>query len=133
MVKWKRAMAWIYQTKQASRKSGGPQYYLQDLNEHTRAELRRRQRCPVRLWSPYGIVESGLTAVSNAVGSVGHDRIQSGRRGVASVADQVAHWFGLNRADIDRIDFDESFDNDNVFVMLPTHVTFRGGLRPKTL
>jgi hypothetical protein len=124
-------MAHIEQTKKASGKSGGPQYYLQDLSEHSREVLRQFRRRPVRLWTPYGIVESGLEAVSSAIGSVGHDRVQSGGR-VANVADQIAHWYGLNRADIEHIEFDDSFDHDS-FVILPSHVKFFNRKAKKTV
>jgi hypothetical protein len=124
-------MAWIEQTKKGLIKSGGPQYYLQDLSETSRDLLRMRQRCPVRLWTPYGIVDSGLTAVSCAVGSVGHDRVQSGHR-VRSVADQIAHWYCLNRNDIETIEFSDSFDRE-AFVICPTYVRFFGRRRNRTL
>src|SRR5438445_8101229 len=82
-------MAWIEQTKKGSRKSGGPQYYLQDISEHSRDLLKVYKQRPVRLWTPYGVVDSGLTAVSSDVGKVGHDRIQTGGRGkIANTADQ---------------------------------------------
>ncbi len=124
-------MAWIEQTKKASGKSGGPQYYLQDLNEHNLATLRRFSRRPVRLWTPYGVVDSGLEAVSSAVGSVGHDRVHSGRK-APSIADQIAHWFNLNRADIEHLEFDDSFDDDS-FVVRPTYVKFFGRKGRKNL
>jgi hypothetical protein len=113
-------MAWIEQTKKASSKSGGPQYYLQELTDHTKHTLRRRERVPVCLWTPYGVVDSGLTAVSSGVGSVGHDRVQSGRT-VSNVADQIANWYRLNRPDIEHIEFEDSFDDD-CFVIKPSHV-----------
>ncbi|MBI1900974.1 MAG: hypothetical protein HYS13_07670 [Planctomycetia bacterium] len=69
-------MAWIEQTKKGSGKSGGPQYYLQDLQKHVREGLRARERYPVTLWTPYGVVATGLQAVSSSVGRVGHDRVQ---------------------------------------------------------
>jgi hypothetical protein len=124
-------MAWIEQTKKASRKSGGPQYYLQDLSDTTRDLLVQRGRCPIRLWTPYGVRDSGLTAVSREVGRVGHDRVQSGRA-APSVADQIAHWYCLNRRDIERIEFADSFDRD-AFVIRPTHSKFFGRRTRKVL
>lgn len=115
-------MAWIEQTKKGSRSSGGPQYYLQDLSANCRDLLRHKQRCPVRLWTPYGVVSSGLVAVSSAVGKVGHDRVQSGRR-VPSIADQIAVWYGLRASDIEHIEFHDSFD-DECFVIRPSKVKF---------
>src|SRR5207253_536958 len=108
--KGRKIMAWIEQTKKASGKSGGPQYYLQDISDHSRVLLRNYQRRPVRLWTPYGVVDSGLQAVSSAVGSVGHDRVQSGGR-VPNIADQIAKWYNLRRSDIERLEFDDSFDD----------------------
>ncbi len=117
-----RAMAWIEQTKKGSRKSGGPQYYLQDLSADTAIVLQSRGRCPVRLWTPYGVIDSGLEAVSRTVGKVGHDRVQSGGR-VRSIADQIAVGFRLKRGDIERIEFDDSFEDGNL-VILPSYVKF---------
>lgn len=124
-------MAWIEQTKKNSRKSGGPQYYLQGLTDPTHAALERYERCRVRIWTPYGVVDSGLEAVSSRVGKVGHDRIQSGRR-TLSVADQIAFWYRLRKAAIERIKFDDSFDRDG-FVILPSYVKFVGSKPRKTL
>lgn len=117
-------MAWIEQTKKASGKSGGPQYYLQDLNEPTKRLLRDYKRRPVKLWTPYGVVNTGMEAVSKSIGSVGHDRIQTGGR-APNVAEQVASWYALNRSEIETIEFADSFDNDS-FVIRPTHIKFFG-------
>ncbi len=115
-------MAWIEQTKKASRATGGPQYYLQDLSETSREFLRNIQRCPVRLWTPYGVFNSGLTAVSSGVGRVGHDRVQSGRE-VPSIADQIGSWYSLKSNQIENIEFMDSFDHDS-FVIRPTKVKY---------
>jgi hypothetical protein len=123
-------MAWIEQTKKASIKSGGPQYYLQGLSDHVQQSLAHFLRRPVRLWTPYGIVESGLTAVSSEVGSVEHDRVQSGRK-VPSIANQLANWYSLNWNDIETITFDDSFDSDSHIVIKPRDVKFRGKARRK--
>jgi hypothetical protein len=124
-------MAWIEQTKKGSRKSGGPQYYLQDLTEPSVRTLRSYRRCSVRLWTPYGVIDSGLTAVSKDVGSVEHDRVQSGHK-VRSVADQIAYWYNLRRPDIERIEFEDSFDGDG-FVIRPSRVKFVGRSSFKTI
>jgi hypothetical protein len=89
------------------------------------------ERRPVRLWTPYGVVDTELTAVSRRVGAVGHDRVQSGGK-VPSIADQIAHWFGLNRADIERIEFDDSLDG-NCFVIRPSQVKFSGRKARKSI
>jgi hypothetical protein len=124
-------MAWIEQTKKGSIKSGGPQYYLQDLSDNSKELLRARGECPVKLWTPYGIIQSGLVAVSSVVGKVGHDRVQ--RRGAGgTIAHQVAHWFGLRETDIERIDFEDSFDDDS-FVVRPSRVKFFDRTNPKNV
>lgn len=124
-------MAWIEQTKKGSRKSGGPQYYFQDLKETSHALLDKFGRRAVRLWTPYGVVETGVTAVSAEVGAVGHDRVQSGGK-VPSIADQIAFWFRLKRADIERLEFEDSFDGDS-FVIRPSHVKFFGRKGRRTI
>jgi hypothetical protein len=96
-------MAWIEQTKKGSRKSGGPQYYLQDLSEGTKALLERQGRVSVALWSPYGPVIEGLEAVSSRIGSVGHDRIQNPSR-KGSVADRIAYWYSLTSKNMETIE-----------------------------
>lgn len=125
-------MAHIEQTKNGSRKSGGPQYYLQDVSPATRTMLDRFGRVPVRLWIPYGMIESRLTAVSSSVGRVGHDRIQSGGR-VPSVADQIAGWFALTRANIERIEVDDHFDEEGMLVLLARRVKFFNKTRKQNL
>src|SRR5438128_11669351 len=115
-------MAWIEQTKKASRVSGGPQYYLQGLSDNSGEFLRNKKSCPVRLWTPYGVINSGLTAVSSAVGKVRHDRVQSGRQ-VASIADQIGSWYSLKSSQIESIEFVDSFDHDS-FVIRPTKVKY---------
>jgi len=125
-------MAWIEQTKKGSRKSGGPQYYLQGLGGNVATLLRAKRRCPIRLWTPYGIVETNLNAVSKCVGAVGHDRVQTQRRGVRQVAEQVAHWYKLKSADIERIEFADTLDKD-AFVISPTRITFFRRKRPQRI
>lgn len=93
-------MGWIQQTKQASRKSGGPQYYLQGLEGTFKAFLKDRGVCEVWLGTPYGVIQSGLKAVAAdkvltrgkiRPGNVGHERIQ----GRPSAGLQILHWFNL--------------------------------------
>src|SRR5262249_37585452 len=47
--------------------------------------------------------------------------------------DQIARWYRLKRPNIDRIDFDDSFDQDDFFVMVPSHVTFHGRRARRTI
>ncbi len=115
-------MAWIEQTKKGSRKSGGPQYYLQDITAPTRAFLAQSRRCEVHLWTPYGVLRSGLIAVSSKEGRVGHDRVQSGGK-VPSIADQIAYWYSLDQTDLEQIEFEDSFDRDAMLIR-PSRVKF---------
>ena len=127
-------MAHIEQTKKGSRKSGGPQYYLQDLAQNSGELLSRRRKCPVRLWTVYGIVETGLVAVSKSIGSVGHDRLQRASKGArtGSIAEQVAYWYKLKSSDIETIEFDDSLDQE-AFVICPTRIRFFKKPSPKRI
>ena len=96
-------MGHIIQTKQASRASGGPQYYLHGLEPQTSAFLTSVGACPVWLGTPYGVVEGGLVAVAKDKvlrkgrlrdGRVGHHRIQR-QSAQASVESQIRHWYGI--------------------------------------
>jgi len=132
-------MAWIQQTKQESRKSGGPQYYLQGIEDATRTVLHARGACEVWLGTPYGIVESGLVAVAKdrvlegdrlRPGKVGHDRIQR-RRADASIEGQLRYWYLIPAQDIIRVDFAE-YLYKSALLLIPTKVRFSIG-RTKSL
>jgi hypothetical protein len=58
--------------------------------------------------------------------------VQSEGGRVPSIADQIAEWYGLNRADIERIEFEDSFDAA-CFVLRPSHVKFFGRKARKTI
>jgi len=118
-------MGWIEQTKKQSIKSGGPQYYLQGLSENVSAVLGARKRLPLRLWTPYGIAETGLVAVSKNVGSVGHDRVQVIKKGAGQIAAQAAYWYGLKSDNIERIVFEDTLD-DVALVISPSQIKFFG-------
>jgi len=127
-------MAWIQQTKQQSRRSGGPQYYLQGIEEATRTVLHAHGMCEVWLGTPYGIIESGLVAVASdraldgdtlRPGKVGHDRIQR-RRADASIEGQLKHWYCLPDQEILRVDFAETLYK-RALLLLPTKVRFATG------
>lgn len=130
-------MGWIQQTKQASRKSGGPQYYLQGINETFKELLKARGACEVWLGTPYGVVQSGLMAVAAdkvlsggtlRAGSVGHDRIQR-QTGRLSVGRQIMHWFNIRtEGEPIRIDFIERTYR-SAFILIPRSIQFSGGRR----
>ena len=96
-------MAHIIQTKQASRASGGRQYYIQALEPQTKAFLRKVGACSVWLGTPYGLVTTGLMLVAGdkvleegklRAGRVGHDRLQK-QQAEYSVEEAIKHWFVL--------------------------------------
>lgn len=132
-------MAWVQQTKQQSRKSGGPQYYLQGIEDSTRTVLQAQGTCDVWLGTPYGIVESGLVAMAKdrvlegdslRPGKVGHDRIQR-RRADASIEGQIRHWYSIPEQEIMRVDFQELLYK-RALLLVPTKVRFSTG-RTKSL
>ena len=130
----------IQQTKDDSRASGGPQYYLHTVPANVKEFLRKRGACPVLLQTPYGIASSSFTAVGRdhklsengkpIPGRVGHDRIQ----GDESIGEAVRHWYGLKGGrDFERIDLEASIHPDGHFILIPTEVTMRGAKRGQTL
>lgn len=130
----------ISQTKDESRVSGGPQYYLHNVPESVKDFLRKRGACPVVLQTPYGIASSSFTAVGSkskisrigtvVAGKVGHDRIQGGE----SIGAAIRHWYGLKTtSDFKRIDLEAVIHPDGHFILIPTAVTMRGKTRAQTL
>lgn len=130
----------IQQTKDASRASGGPQYYLHSVPAHVKEFLRKRGACPVLLQTPYGIARSTFTAVGRdhklnekgkaVAGKVGHDRIQ----GEESIGAAIRFWFGLKQQkDFERIDLEASIHDDGHFILTPTSVKLRGPTRALVL
>ncbi|MFH0964345.1 MAG: hypothetical protein V2A58_10080 [Planctomycetota bacterium] len=134
-------MARIIQTKQASRATGGPQYYIQDLELATKTTLRRLGKCEVWLGTPYGIVMSGLVAVAAdkvlvgerlRPGSVGHDRLQT-KDAAYSVEAEIVRWYGLDtKSPLKRVDVRErcyhSKETGNYAILIfPEKVHFQDG------
>lgn len=130
----------IQQTKDASLKSGGPQYYFHDVPDHVKEFLRKRGACPVLLHTPYGIANTSFTAVGRdhklsksgrvVTGAVGHDRIQ----GKESIGQAIRHWLGLPAGrNFERIDLEAEIHPDGHFILIPTTVTMRGARRPQIL
>lgn len=126
----------IQQTKDASRVSGGPQYYFHRLAPHVKEFLRKRGACPVVLQTPYGIASSSFTAVGRdhkldnsgkpVAGKVGHDRIQ----GAESIGEAIRYWFGLNQGkDFARVDVEAAIHDDGHFILIPTAATLRGATK----
>lgn len=134
-------MGRIIQTKQASRASGGPQYYLHDLEVATKTLLRQLGKCDVWLGTPYGAVTSGLIAVAadkvvdgdrTRPGKVGHDRLQR-RLAAYSVEGEIVRWYGLQvKTPLRRIDFREKCYHSKAtgkyaILIMPERVVFQNG------
>ena len=125
-------MGWIQQTKQASRKSGGPQYYLQGIEDTFKAFLKDRGASEVWLGTPYGVIQSGLKAVAAdkvlskgrlRPGNVGHDRIQ----GRPSAGLQIMHWFNIKcKGEPLTIEFSEQTFRP-ALILIPQSIQFPGG------
>lgn len=133
----------IQQTKDESRGTGGPQYYLHTVPETVKDFLRRTGACPVMLQTPYGIAKSSFMAVGRdhkldgrgrvVRGKVGHDRIQQASGG-ESIGEAIRHWYGLARGrDFERIDLDVTLHPEGHFIVIPTGATMRGGRRAMKL
>jgi len=130
----------IAQTKDESRDTGGPQYYLHAVPSHVKSFLRERGACPVLLQTPYGIAASAFTAVGRdhkltpsgkpEPGKVGHDRIQ----GSQSIGESIRYWYGLKpRRDFKRIDLEAVIYRDDHFILIPTSIEMRESKRPTVL
>lgn len=130
----------IAQTKDESRSTGGPQYYLHGVPSHVKSFLRDRGACPVLLQTPYGIATSSFTAVGchhklsangrPVPGRVGHDRIQ----GPQSIGEAIRYWYGLKPGhDFRRIDLEAVIYRDDHFILIPTRIEMREAKRPIVL
>jgi hypothetical protein len=92
----------LRQTKDTSRRTGGPQYYFHDLPEVIKDYLRRKGACQVVLHTPYGIAPTSFMAVGcdhtlgprNRMlrGKVGHDRIQQAAGTEGSIGEAIRRW-----------------------------------------
>jgi hypothetical protein len=124
----------LQQTKSASRVSGGPQYWFEDVPEHIRGHLQRKKACPVILMTPYGPVETPFVAVDRDYklrrgrllkANAQHDRIQRGDS-KESIGEAIRRWFALREgADFERVDIKVTFDNQSRFILIPQMVKWR--------
>jgi len=130
----------IAQTKDVSRETGGPQYYLHTVPSHVKAFLRECGACPVLLQTPYGIATTSFTAVGRdhklspsgtpVSGKVGHDRIQ----GSQSIGEAIRFWYGLKSGhDFKRIELEAVIYRDDHFILIPTNIEMRNAKRSVVL
>lgn len=133
-------MGWIIQTKQESRKSGGPQYYLHGLEPQTKTVLSKLGYCDVWLGTPYGVVTSGLVAVAAdkvlrkgelRPGGVDHHRLQR-QQAAYSVESEIKKWFCLDKnRELYKLYFRERIYHSvitgkNAFLFFPERIEFTG-------
>ena len=105
----------LQQTKKASIKTGGPQYYFHDLTDNVKTHLRAKGADRVALVTPYGATKSDFYALGKdhkfdsgrkvVKGTVGHDRIQQGHAS-ESIGEAIRRWYKLPKGTFDRIDVD---------------------------
>ena len=134
----------LQQTKRASARTGGPQYYFHSLPGYVLSYLRQEGAVRVALVTPYGATKSDFFAVGKdhkldwekeritiQAGNVGHDRIQAGRAG-KSIGEAIRSWFKLPAGQFERIDLDIEIIDD-CFYLTPTKVKYAGSPRSKDL
>jgi len=132
----------LQQTKKSSRKSGGPQYWFQNLSEPVKLYLRNRGAVRVALVTPYGATKSDYVALSEVhkldrssrlvvAGRAEHDRIQRGSAG-ESIGEAIRVWYQLPPGDFDRIDVDIDI-RDDAFYLTPLRIKYAGKAKTKEI
>jgi hypothetical protein len=115
----------LQQTKQGSRKSGGPQYWLNDIPDAITNHLSAKKAVPVALVTPYGATPSDFRAVwrdakltrDGRIVSANrqHEAIQkAGARG--SIGEEIRHWYRLKPGDFYRIDIEIQVLDDKFYL-----------------
>lgn len=115
----------LQQTKIGSRKSGGPQYWLQDPPDEVRTYLRSKRAVPVALMTPYGITRSDFMALDRnfklsgekvVTANAQHDRIQQARAS-GSIGEAIRLWYALPKGiDFERIGIEVEIRDGRFYV-----------------
>lgn len=123
-------------------KTGGPQYWLQDIPRHVSGHLERVKACPVLLQTPYGPVKTEFVALDPnhkivegraVAANAQHYRIQKGQSKI-SIGEAIRQWFALRTdAEFEQIEIDISFDKESRFILVPLRVKWRNIDRPQSL
>lgn len=122
---------YLLQTKQGSRRSGGPQYYFHGLSGPVQLYLRRQGAVQVALVTPYGATKSDFLALSKdrkidrktrklVAARVDHDRIQQGSAS-ESIGESIRKWYNLANSDFARIDVDIDVIEDTFYIAPVTY------------
>lgn len=131
----------LQQTKYTSRKTGGPQYYLQEPTEEALHYLRHKKVVPVALVTPYGATPSEFRALSGdaklgpddaaLTGRVGHERIQQAQAG-ESIGEAIRRWYRLPSGDFERVAVEMPII-DSKFYLTPIGYKYRSQSRTTTI
>ncbi len=122
-------------------KSGGPQYWLQDIPKWLAHYLEKERACQIVLQTPYGITKTSFNLLHpdwkfgarGAVRSANaqHYRIQADQTNT-SIGASVQRWYGIKRT-VKRIDVAVNIHPDGHFILTPTGVKTSGGDRAQIL
>jgi hypothetical protein len=128
---------YLQQTKQGSLKSGGPQYWLQDIPDSIRNHLGAERAVPVALVTPYGATPSEFRAVWRDAkltrngkihrANAQHERIQKAGA-PASIGEEIRRWYRLRPGILYRIDIDIEILDDK-FYLTPLGCSYEKGSR----
>jgi hypothetical protein len=131
----------LLQSKQGSRKSGGPQYWLNDIPDAIRNHLSAEKAVPVALVTPYGATPSDSRAVwkdfkltrDGKIHSANaqHERIQKAGA-PASIGEETRRWYRLKPGDLYRIDIEVQVSDDK-FYLTPLEYNYQKGSRMQTI
>jgi len=131
----------LLQSKQGSRKSGGPQYWLNDIPDAIRNHLSAEKAVPVALVTPYGATPSDFRAVwkdfkltrdgKTQSANAQHERIQKAGA-PASIGGEIRRWYRLKPGDLYRIDIEIQVLDDK-FYLTPLEYNYQKGSRMQTI
>jgi hypothetical protein len=122
-------------------RSGGPQYWLNELEPSHQEHLARKRACPVVLMTRYGEIATQFEAVHRNYkrdqrtgklikANAQHDRLQRGSS-PHSIWKELCHWFGFpDEKVIEKVHADIELDGGGRFVLIPYKFTFRERKHP---
>jgi hypothetical protein len=124
----------LQQSKRESRKSGGPQYWLQGLSNAVKNHLYAEGAVRVALVTPYGATKTDYFALSAIhkldkkfqpiPGRAEHDRIQQGHA-PESIGESIRIWYKLPPGDFERIEIEIDIIDD-AFYLTPLKYKYAG-------
>ncbi len=128
----------LLQSKEGT--SGGPQYWLQDIEKWLANHLEKERACQIVLQTPYGITKTSFNLLHPdwKFGTRGkvksanaqHYRVQADQTNT-SIGTAIQRWYGIKRK-VKRIDVSVNI-HDGHFILTPTRVTTSGADRAQIL